>query len=159
MSILVDGTLKSPAGNVIGNADIVLTSISTSLVVLGGTPLSIQTDHAGRYSFTLNNGNYAVSVSKDGNNWFSGMITVTDLTVPKSINALILQDAMMAEIPSDYWSYFQAQTGILFTSFGKIDAAVSITTSSKRCDCGCKRRSHLGKRLSQSKRRICSKHS
>ncbi|CAI1577637.1 GDSL-type esterase/lipase family protein [Serratia proteamaculans] len=131
MSILVEGTLLSPAGHVIGNADIVLTSISTSLVVLGGTPLSIQTDPAGRYSFTLSNGNYAVSVSKDGNNWFSGMITVTDLTVPKSINALILQDAMMAEIPSDYWSYFQAQTGILFTSFGKIDEAVSITTSSK----------------------------
>ncbi len=131
MSILVEGTLLSPAGHVIGNADIVLTSISTSLVVLGGTPNSIQTDPVGRYSFTLNNGNYAVSVSKDGNNWFSGMITVTDLTVPKSINALILQDAMMAEIPSDYWSYFQSQTGILFTSFGKIDEAVSITTSSK----------------------------
>jgi hypothetical protein len=131
MSILVEGTLLSPAGHVIGNADIVLTSVSTSLVVLGGTSLSIQTDHAGWYSFTLNNGNYAVSVSKDGNNWFSGMITVTDLTVPKSINALILQDAMMAEIPSDYWSYFQSQTGILFTSFGKIDEAVSITTSSK----------------------------
>ncbi|MFS7187869.1 prophage tail fiber N-terminal domain-containing protein [Serratia proteamaculans] len=131
MSILVEGTLLSPAGHVIGSADIVLTSISTSLVVLGGTPLSIQTDPVGRYSFTLKNGNYAVSVSKDGNNWFSGMITVTDLTVPKSINALILQDAMMAEIPSDYWSYFQAQTGILFTSFGKIDEAVSTTTASK----------------------------
>ncbi|QPS88851.1 prophage tail fiber N-terminal domain-containing protein [Serratia plymuthica] len=131
MSILVEGTLLSPAGHVIGNADIVLTSISTSLVVLGGTPISIQTDPVGRYSFTLNNGNYAVSVSKDGNNWFSGMITVTDLTVPKSINALILQDAMMAEIPSDYWSYFQAQTGILFTSFGKIDDAVASTSEDK----------------------------
>lgn len=131
MSILVDGILKSSAGNVIGNADIVLTAISTSLVVLGGTPLSIKTDADGRYSFTLHNGNYAVSVSKDGNNWFSGMITVTDLTVPKSINALLLQDAMMAEIPADYWSYFQAQTGILFTSFEKIDEAVSTTVSSK----------------------------
>lgn len=127
MSILVEGTLLSPAGHVIGNADIVLTSISTSLVVLGGTPLSVQTDFEGRYSFTLNNGNFAVSVSKDGNNWFSGMITVTDLTVPKSINALILQDAMMAEIPTDYWSYFQSQTGILFNSFGKIDDAVKVT--------------------------------
>ncbi|CAI0694528.1 Prophage tail fibre N-terminal [Serratia fonticola] len=131
MSILVDGILKSSAGNVIGNADIVLTAISTSLVVLGGTPLSIKTDADGRYSFTLHNGNYAVSVSRDGNNWFSGMITVTDLTVPKSINALLLQDAMMAEIPADYWSYFQAQTGILFTSFGKIDEAVTITTDSR----------------------------
>lgn len=131
MSILVEGTLLSPAGHVIGNADIVLTSISTSLVVLGGAPISIQTDAVGRYSFTLNNGNYAVSVSKDGNNWFSGMITVSDVTVPKSINALLLQDAMMAEIPADYWSYFQAQTGILFTSFSKIDEAVSTTTESK----------------------------
>lgn len=131
MSILVDGTLKSPAGNVIGNADITLIAISTSLIVLGGTPLTVKTDQDGRYSFTLHNGNFAVSISKDGNNWFSGMITVTDLTVPKSINALILQDAMMAEIPSDYWSYFQAQTGILFTSFGKIDEAVEITTTSK----------------------------
>lgn len=131
MSILVEGTLLSPAGHVIGNADIVLTSISTSLVVLGGAPISIQTDAFGRYSFTLNNGNYAVSVSKDGNNWFSGMITVSDVTVPKSINALLLQDAMMAEIPADYWSYFQAQTGILFTSFSKIDEAVSTTTESK----------------------------
>lgn len=131
MSILVEGTLLSPAGHVIGNADIVLTSISTSLVVLGGTPLSVQTDLEGRYSFTLNNGNYAVSVSKWGNNWFSGMVTVTDVTIPKSLNALLLHDAMLAEIPADYWSYFQAQTGILFTSFNKIDEAVEITTSSK----------------------------
>ncbi|HHQ6551491.1 TPA: prophage tail fiber N-terminal domain-containing protein [Serratia fonticola] len=131
MSILVDGILKSSAGNVIGNADIVLTAISTSLVVLGGTPLSIKTDADGHYSFTLHNGNYAVSVSRDGNNWFSGMITVTDLTVPKSINALLLQDAMMAEIPADYWSYFQSQTGILFTSFTKIDEAVSTSVESK----------------------------
>ncbi|WP_099062412.1 prophage tail fiber N-terminal domain-containing protein [Serratia sp. BW106] len=131
MSILVEGTLLSPAGNVIGAADIVLTSISTNLVVLGGTPLSVQTDPIGRYSFTLNNGNYAVSVSKEGNNWFSGTITVTDLTVPKSINSLILQDAMMAEIPVDYWSYFQAQTGILFTNFGKIDDAVTSTSEDK----------------------------
>lgn len=131
MSILVDGILKSSAGNVIGNADIVLTAISTSLVVLGGTPLSIKTDPEGHYSFTLHNGNYAVSISKSGNNWFSGMITVTDLTVPKSINALLLQDAMMAEIPADYWSYFQSQTGILFTSFGKIDDAVTTTVDAK----------------------------
>lgn len=131
MSILVDGTLKSPAGNVIGNADITLTAISTSLTVLGGTPLSVKTDSEGRYSFTLHNGNFAVSISKDGNNWFSGMITVTDLTVPKSINALILQDAMKAEIPADYWTYFQTQTGILFTSFGKIDEAVTTTVSAR----------------------------
>lgn len=131
MSILVDGTLKSPAGNVIGNADITLIAISTSLTVLGGTPLTVKTDQDGRYSFTLHNGNYAVSISKDGNNWFSGMITVTDLTVPKSINALILQDAMMAEIPVDYWTYFQTQTGILFTSFGKIDEAVASTSEDK----------------------------
>ncbi|AHG22997.1 hypothetical protein Z042_23200 [Chania multitudinisentens RB-25] len=131
MSILVDGILKSSAGNVIGNADIVLTAISTSLVVLGGTPLSIKTDADGHYSFTLHNGNYAVSVSKEGNNWFSGMIGVTDLTIPKSINALLLQDAMMAEIPADYWSYFQAQAGILFTSFSKIDDAVQSTELAK----------------------------
>ncbi|WP_447875194.1 prophage tail fiber N-terminal domain-containing protein [Serratia fonticola] len=131
MSILVDGILKSSAGNVIGNADIVLTAISTSLVVLGGTPLSIKTDADGRYSFTLHNGNYAVSVSRDGNNWFSGMITVTDLTVPKSINALLLQDSMMAEIPVDYWSYFQAQTGILFTNFEQIDNAINETNNAK----------------------------
>ncbi|NWA20341.1 prophage tail fiber N-terminal domain-containing protein [Serratia liquefaciens] len=131
MSILVEGTLLSPAGHVIGNADIVLTSISTSLVVLGGTPQSAQTDPGGNYSFTLNNGNFAVSVSKDGNNWFSGMITVTDITMPKSLNALILHDAMMAEIPVDYWSYFQSQTGILFSDFSKIEEAVEITTSSK----------------------------
>ncbi|CAI1502390.1 Prophage tail fibre N-terminal [Serratia quinivorans] len=131
MSILVEGTLLSPAGDIIGNADIVLTSISTNLVVLSGTPMSAQTDPDGRYSFTLNNGNFAVAVSKGGNNWFSGMVTVTDVTMPKSLNALILQDAMLAEIPVDYWSYFQAQTGILFTSFSKIDEAVEITTSSK----------------------------
>lgn len=131
MSILVEGTLLSPAGHVIDAADIVLTSISTSLVVLGGSPLSVQTDTEGRYSFTLNNGNFAVSVSKGGNNWFSGMITVTDVTMPKSLNALLLQDAMLAEIPVDYWSYFQAQTGILFTNFTKIDEAVSTTTESK----------------------------
>lgn len=131
MSILVEGTLLSPAGDIIGNADIVLTSISTNLVVLSGTPMSAQTDPDGRYSFTLNNGNFAVAVSKGGNNWFSGMVTVTDVTIPKSLNALILQDAMLAEIPVDYWSYFQAQTGILFTSFSKIDEAVEITTSSK----------------------------
>lgn len=131
MSILVEGTLLSPAGHVIGNADIVLTSISTSLVVLGGTPLSIQTDSYGRYSFTLNNGNYAVSVSNEGNNWFSGMITISDITMPKSINALLLNDAMMAEIPVDYWSYFQAQTGILFENFKNIDDAVALTSHAK----------------------------
>ncbi len=131
MSILVDGVLKSAAGNVIGNADMVFTSISTSLVVMGGTPLTVQTDAEGRYSFTLHNGNYAVSISKGGNNWFSGMITVTDVTVPKSVNALLLQDAMMAEIPVDYWSYFEVQTGILFTSFGKIDEAVETTVNAK----------------------------
>lgn len=131
MSILVEGTLLSPAGHVIDAADIVLTSISTSLVVLGGSPLSVQTDTEGRYSFTLNNGNFAVSVSKGGNNWFSGMITVSDLTMPKSLNALLLQDSMLAEIPVDYWSYFQSQTGILFANFSKIDEAVEITTTSK----------------------------
>jgi len=136
MSILVEGKLTGPAGGSINNADIVLTAINTSLVVLGGTPVSAKTDNDGNYSFTLNNGNYAVSVSKDGNNWFSGMVTVTDLTIPKSLNALLLQDAMNAEIPSDYWSYFQAQTGILFSNFEKIDNAVSVTVDAKNTAVG-----------------------
>lgn len=35
MSILVEGKLTGPAGGSINNADIVLTAINTSLVVLG----------------------------------------------------------------------------------------------------------------------------
>lgn len=84
MSLLVSGTLVDPAGKPIPKADIVLTSVSTSFVVLSGFSTRQPTDDSAAYSFLLEPGNYAISVSKDGANFYYGAITITNTTVPSS---------------------------------------------------------------------------
>jgi hypothetical protein len=107
MSLLVSGTLVDPAGKPIPKADIVLTSVSTSFVVLSGFSTRQPTDDSAAYSFLLEPGNYAISVSKDGANFYYGAITITNTTVPSSLNQLLKQNIMEAEISPEYVPYFQ----------------------------------------------------
>lgn len=107
MSILVSGVLLDPAGRPIPNAEIVLTAISTSFVVLGGFTTRNATGSDASYSFLLEMGNYAVNISKNGANFYYGAITITNTTVPSSLNQLLLQNVMEAEVPPNFMAYFQ----------------------------------------------------
>ncbi len=129
MSTLVSGILTDPSNNFIPNATITLSAITTSFVILDGASVNQVTDDSGAYSFPLNVGNYAVNIAYDGQNYFFGTIVITSTTPPASLNSLLLSSQMAAEIPPDYLTYFQQQTGILITDFATIADAVSSTAA------------------------------
>ncbi len=125
MTTLVSGNLLDPSGNVISNAEIVLTAISTSFAVLGGASVRQTADDSGAYSFSLEPGNYSIYVAYNGKNFYFGAITITSTTAPATLNQLLNDSLMTAEMSPDYLTYFQEQTGIILTNFDTLDASVT----------------------------------
>jgi hypothetical protein len=107
MSLVVSGKLIGPDGKPIPSADVIFTAVTTSFVVLSGFSSVHPTDTNADYYFLVEPGNYAINIAKEGSNFYYGAITITDNTVPSTINQLLKQNVMEAELPPDYAVYFQ----------------------------------------------------
>ncbi|CAI2146022.1 Prophage tail fibre N-terminal [Serratia fonticola] len=123
-SILVSGVLVNPFNRPLPNAIITLTSISNSFTVLTGANVTSRTNEAGEYEFHLQPGNYAVYVAKDSYRDFYGAITTTPTTPPTTLNVLLKQNAMEAELPPDLVEFFQhVQNQVVVVGNGVDEAA------------------------------------
>ncbi|WP_447879245.1 tail fiber/spike domain-containing protein [Serratia fonticola] len=123
-SILVSGVLVNPFNRPLPNAIITLTSISNSFTVLTGANVTSRTNDAGEYEFHLQPGNYAVYVAKDSYRDFYGAITTTPTTPPTTLNVLLKQNAMEAELPPDLVEFFQqVQNQVVVVGNGADEAA------------------------------------
>ncbi|CAI1015365.1 prophage tail fiber N-terminal domain-containing protein [Serratia fonticola] len=123
-NILVSGVLVNPFNRPLPNAIITLTSISNSFTVLTGANVTSRTNDAGEYEFHLQPGNYAVYVAKDSYRDFYGAITTTATTPPTTLNVLLKQNAMEAELPPDLVEFFQqVQNQVVVVGNGADEAA------------------------------------
>lgn len=123
-NILVSGVLVNPFNRPLPNAIITLTAISNSFTVLTGANVTSRTNEAGEYEFHLQPGNYAVYVAKDSYRDFYGAISVTATTPPTTLNVLLKQNAMEAELPPDLVEFFQqVQNQVVVVGNGADEAA------------------------------------
>ncbi|HBE9179252.1 TPA: prophage tail fiber N-terminal domain-containing protein [Serratia fonticola] len=127
-SILVSGVLVNPFNRPLPNAIITLTSISNSFTVLTGANVTSRTNDAGEYEFHLQPGNYAVYVAKDSYRDFYGAITTTPTTPPTTLNVLLKQNAMEAELPPDLVEFFQQVQNQVVVVGNGVDEAARIAT-------------------------------
>lgn len=124
ISILVSGVLVNPFNRPLPNAIITLTSISNSFTVLTGANVTARTNDEGEYEFHLQPGNYAVYVAKESYRDFYGAITITATTPPTTLNVLLKQNTMEAELQPDLVAFFQqVQNQVVVAGNGADEAA------------------------------------
>ncbi|EON1646632.1 carboxypeptidase regulatory-like domain-containing protein, partial [Escherichia coli] len=107
MSVVVSGTLKSPDGQVVSDANITLTALTVSPDALSGTSASAVTTSTGYYGMTMEPGEYAVSVTVRGKTAVYGRVRIEGTESTVTLNMLLRRSLVEVSIPGELLTDFR----------------------------------------------------
>ncbi len=99
MSILVSGTLKSPAGVIIAGAHITLTALTTSPDLLAGVIASAVTSDTGYYGMNVLPGVYSLTVAVNGKSQVYGSFRLDGTETTVTLNMVLRRNLVEVSIP------------------------------------------------------------
>ncbi|EHJ7486040.1 carboxypeptidase regulatory-like domain-containing protein [Salmonella enterica] len=99
MSILVAGILKSPTGQVIAGAQIMLTALSTSPDLLAGVSASAVTSDTGYYGMNVLPGVYSLTVAVNGKSQVYGSFRLDGTETTVTLNMVLRRNLVEVSIP------------------------------------------------------------
>lgn len=107
MSVVVSGTLKSPDGQVVSDANITLTALTVSPDALSGTSASAVTTSTGYYGMTMEPGEYAVSVTVRGKSQVYGRVRIDGTESSVTLNMLLRRSLVEVSISDELLTDFR----------------------------------------------------
>ncbi|HFE7542732.1 TPA: carboxypeptidase regulatory-like domain-containing protein [Salmonella enterica subsp. enterica serovar Newport] len=101
MSILVAGILKSPTGQVIAGAQIMLTALTTSPDLLAGVSASAVTGDTGYYGMNVLPGAYSLAVAVNGKSQVYGSFRLDGTETTVTLNMVLRRNLVEVSIPDE----------------------------------------------------------